>query len=95
MAYPEWKGKGENLEEPWTAVWPTAAYWNQTRIRSDNRIPAMGRDETSYTFRAPAGRAARVTVTLLYRRAFVGLSEQKGWRVPDIVMATTELTVPG
>jgi hypothetical protein len=82
------------LEELWTEVWPTGAYWNQTRIRSDNRIPALGRDETSYTFRAPTGRAAKVTVTLLYRRAYIGLAEQKRWNVPDIVMATTELAVP-
>jgi hypothetical protein len=83
------------LEELWTEVWPTGAYWNQTRVRSDNRIPALGRDETTYVFRAAPGQAARLTVTLLYRRAFIALAEQKGWDVPDIVMAETEIPVPG
>jgi mono/diheme cytochrome c family protein len=81
------------LEELWTEIWPTGAYWNQTRVRSDNRIPAFGRDETSYAFRVPPGQAAKVTVRLLYRRAYIELAEQKGWLIPDIVMAETEIPV--
>ena len=30
------------LEELWTEISPSGAYWNQTRILSDNRLPAAG-----------------------------------------------------
>ena len=82
------------LEELWTGVSPTGAYWNRTRVVSDNRIPALGADTTRYRFIAPAGVAITVDVTVLFRRAFIDLMDQKGWDVPDIVMADVTVPVP-
>ncbi len=105
---PEWGGVGDPsagyygglpgagyakiLEELWTEISPTGAYWNPTRILSDNRIPALGADTTTYRFTGPSAEA-RVRVTLLFRRAFIELMDQKGWEVPDIVMERFETVV--
>jgi hypothetical protein len=35
-----------------------------------------------------------VEVTLLFRRAFKELMDQKGWDVPDIVMEQEAITLP-
>ncbi|MEW5733497.1 MAG: G8 domain-containing protein [Thermodesulfobacteriota bacterium] len=79
------------LEELWTGVSPTGAYWNHTRLVSDNRIAAGASDTTEYTFEKPAGNPATVRVRLLYRRAFKALMDQKKWKdVPDILMAEQE-----
>lgn len=75
------------LEELWTELSPTGAYWNPTRVLSDNRIPAMGKDVTEYNFAAPPDGDVRVEVMLLFRRAYIELAKQKGWNVDDIVMA--------
>jgi hypothetical protein len=107
---PEWSGVGDPQEgyyaglpgvgyakilmEIWTGLSPTGAYWNPTSIVSDNRLPASGSDSSRYTFAAPADGTATVKVTLLFRRAFITLAEQKGWDVPDILMAQTVLPVP-
>jgi hypothetical protein len=84
------------LEELWTEVSPTGAYWNQTRILSDNRIPAMGSDRTRYVFAAPPSGSADIEVTLVFRRAFIDLAEQKGWDPGDVVMEheTVRITIP-
>ena len=83
------------LRELWTGVAPTGAYWNMTRIASDNRIPAFGSDTSQYVFQAPeASEAVEVAVTLLFRRAFIDLMDQKGWDVPDIVMETQVIIIP-
>jgi hypothetical protein len=83
------------LRELWTGVAPTGAYWNMTRIASDNRIPAFGSDTSRYVFQAPeASEAVEVSVTLLFRRAFIDLMDQKGWDVPDIVMETQVIIIP-
>jgi hypothetical protein len=83
------------LEEIWTNVSPSGAYWNPTRILSDNRIPAMGSDTTTYIFNLlPTNNTDSITpkksinikTTLLFRRAFITLMEQKQWDTPDIVM---------
>ncbi len=108
---PEWGGVGDPslgyyadlpgtayakiLEELWTEVSPTGAYWNMTRLVSDNRIAPFATDETNYAFAAPAASDVSVEVTLLYRRAYKTLMDQKGWDVPDIVMAHSLLSVPG
>lgn len=75
------------LQELWTEVSPTGAYWNPTRIVSDNRIAAFASVITGYTFAAPTGSTARVEVRLLFRRAFIELAALKGWDDLDIVMA--------
>lgn len=82
------------LEELWTGVSPTGAYWNPTRVVSDNRIPAMGSDTTVYRFADPGTGGVEVEVTLLFRRAYLDLAMQKGWPINDIVMETASVTIP-
>jgi hypothetical protein len=86
--YAGWPGKGfaRVLEELWTEVSPTGAYWNPTRVLSDNRLAAFESDTSSYAFAAAGGSDITVEVTLLFRRAFIELMDQKSWDVPDIVM---------
>ncbi|MBS1249315.1 MAG: hypothetical protein MAG431_00891 [Chloroflexi bacterium] len=76
------------LQELWTEVSPTGAYWNPTRVLSDNRIPALGSDTTVYVFEASGIDTSEVSirVRLLFRRAFLDLMAQKGWDVEDVVM---------
>jgi hypothetical protein len=75
------------LQELWTEVSPTGAYWNPTRVLSDNRIPALGSDTSRYLFDASdTSRPLTVTARLLFRRAFIQLMDWKGWDVPDILM---------
>ncbi|MEJ2757380.1 MAG: hypothetical protein P8046_02760, partial [Anaerolineales bacterium] len=81
------------LEELWTEITPSGAYWNPTRIVSDNRIPAMETAFTSYRFDMPEEGAASIEVRLVYRRAFIELIDQKGWDVPDIVIALQRQTI--
>lgn len=81
------------LEELWTGISPSGAYWNHTRIVSDNRIPAMEMDSTGYSFTAPDNGDVLVDVRLIFRRAFISLIEQKGWDAPDILMAEEIITL--
>jgi hypothetical protein len=83
------------LEELWTDVSPTGAYWNPTRLLSDNRIAAFAADSSTYTFLADADDTATVDVVLLFRRAFIDLAAQKDWEVPDIVMESKVISVSG
>lgn len=108
---PEWGGIGDPnlgyfaglpgkayakiLSELWTEIEPTGAYWNPTRIVSDNRIAAFETDTSTYIFTAPANSKANVKITLLFRRAFKELMDQKGWNVPDILMEQQTLIVDG
>jgi hypothetical protein len=86
-------GYAKILKELWTGVSPTGAYWNQTRIVSDNRIAAMDSDETMYMFEPPEEGEATVDVRLLYRRAFIELRDLKGWDGDDIEMARQTMAV--
>ncbi len=86
------KGFAKILQDVWTRVTPTAAYWNPTRIVHDNRIAAFATDKSEYRFAAGSG-PCHVEVTLLFRRTFIELAEQKGWNTPDIVMARQGLTL--
>jgi hypothetical protein len=86
------------LEDMWTKEFPTAAYWNATRVIEDTRIPAFGTDVSTYVFSLPEqGDGSRTAASdnqpvtiraqLWYRRAFIELMEQKGWTDPDLLMA--------
>jgi hypothetical protein len=106
---PEWGGKGDPkegyyaglpgkafakvLEEQWTAISPTGAYWNPTRVLLDNRIPALATDTSVYTFTPPGTGKVEVSVSLIYRRAFKELMDQKGWTTPDTVMERQALVL--
>jgi hypothetical protein len=105
---PEWCGVGDPsngyyaglpgtayakvLEELWTEVSPTGAYWNPTRVVSDNRIAAHASDTTTYSFAVPGDAGnVEVRVRLLFRRAFIELAQQKGWGLEDAPMAEQTL----
>jgi mono/diheme cytochrome c family protein len=92
------KGFAKILMELWTEITPSGAYWNPTRVVSDNRVPALGSDTSTYVF-AVDGAAVQlppitVQVTLLFRRAFIELMDQKGWDVADIVMEQQTINLP-
>jgi mono/diheme cytochrome c family protein len=108
---PEWCGSGDPedggyaglpgkvfvklLEEAWTGVSPTPAYWNPTRTVMDTRIGAFETDVGEFRFTAPDRGEARIEAVLLYRRAFKDLMERKGWNEPDIVMESGSVLVAG
>jgi len=81
------------LAELWTEVSPTGAYWNQTRLVSDNRLAAFASDTSRYAFSAVSTGKMKISVRLIYRRAFRLLADQKGWQIPDILMEATEIDV--
>jgi hypothetical protein len=108
---PEWCGTGDPnegyygdlpgkafakvLEELWTEVSPTGAYWNPTRILSDNRIAAFATDNSTYTFTAGTDDMITVDVVLLFRRAFIELASQKDWEIHDIIMEHKVINTSG
>lgn len=87
------KAYAKVLQELWTYVMPAAAYWNQTRLVSDNRLAAFETDASAYSFSAPQNGDITIKVSLLFRRAFIELMDQKDWDVPDIVMEEQKLTL--
>lgn len=87
------KAYAKLLKEKWTDVFPTAAYWNHTELVSDNRIAAFAQDSTAFEFIPLKSGKSVITVSLLYRRAFIELMEQKKWNVPDILMAQKKIIV--
>jgi len=106
---PEWAGIGEPadgyyaglpgkafakiLEESWTGISPTGSYWNLTHIVSDNRLAAFEADTSSYGFTAAGPDFITVKATLVFRRAFIELVDQKGWELQDIVMSQQQVTL--
>jgi hypothetical protein len=89
------KGYAKVLEELWTEVSPTAAYWRQTRVLQDNRIHARETDLSKYAFReTPVTGPVTINAQLIFRRAFKEIARQKGWNDPDILMEQIRITVP-
>jgi hypothetical protein len=88
------KGFAKVLEELWTEVSPSGAYWQATRVLSDNRIAAFATNTSRYTFAVPETGESIVEVKLIFRRAFYTLMKQKGWSDADIVMQSFRTTVP-
>jgi len=87
------KGYAKILSELWTELEPTGSYWNPTQVVSDNRIPAFGTDASTYIFSLPTEGKVNIEVSLIFRRAFKELMDQKGWAVPDILMEREILIV--
>ena len=88
------KGYAKVLEERWTGIVPTAAYWRPTILREDTRLPAGAADVTRYEFAGPGGsRDVTIAAKVVYRRAFKDLAIRKGWQAPDILMATSRVVV--
>ena len=81
------------LQELWTEVTPSGAYWNPTRVIEDSRIEPFEEVFSSYLFSVPEGGKVQVRVRLLLRRAFIEMMDQKGWTDPDIVMTEQMLTL--
>ncbi len=82
------------LEQLWTEVAPTGAYWTQTRLLEDTRLAARATDSSRYVFIAPRDGEITVETQLIFRRAYYELMQQKGWDIPDILMEHTTLVVP-
>jgi hypothetical protein len=83
------------LRNAQTGEWPVVSYWKQTFLVSDNRIPAMGSDTSTYAFALPsAGGAVTVTAELRFRRVFQGVTDARGWDKPDIVMEEAWVVPP-
>lgn len=87
------KAYAKILQDVWTGVSPTGAYWNMTRIVSDNRIPAFGKEQSSYQFEVLSSSNVIVTAKLIFRRAFKNLQDSKSWIIPDIVMNEQTLII--
>jgi len=81
------------LEEVWNQHSPSAAYWNQTRIISDNRIPALTSAVSSYSFRTNGSSQIYIDVKLIYRRAFIELRDLKNWDIEDLIISEAHLVV--
>jgi hypothetical protein len=82
------------LQELWTEVMPTGAYWNPTRIAEDTRLPALETNISVYTFALPSTSPITVEAQLIFRRAFYDLAQQKNWDVPDIQMEHIVTEIP-
>jgi hypothetical protein len=87
------KGFALILQEIWTEISPSGAYWNPTRVVEDTRLQPFQEDFSSYTFRHVTDGEVQVHVRLLLRRAFIELMDQKGWTDPDIMMAEERLVI--
>lgn len=93
---PEWAGDlaglpgryyAKLLEQRWTGIFPTGAYWMPVTIREDTRLPALATDESRYVFRVtPEQTDISITARLLLRRAYADLMAQKDWSVPDMLL---------
>lgn len=95
---PDWAGELQGqpgdyfakiLQETWTEIMPSGAYWNPTRTVEDTRLAALESRTSTYVFAIPKGArdgAITVEARLIFRRAFYDLMQQKGWDVPDIQM---------
>jgi hypothetical protein len=73
---------------------PVVSYWRPTIIASDNRIPALRDDVSTYEFTLPEeGGTFTVTVEVWFRRVYADLMEEKSWEVGDILMLEGQATV--
>lgn len=71
-----------------------APQWRLTFVRSDTRIPAREIDRSRYAFAVPAGtRYTEVRTALIYRKAFKTWADQKGWDLPDYVVAENAVRI--
>lgn len=85
------------LQETWTEIMPSGAYWNPTRTVEDTRLAALESRTSTYVFAIPEGArdgAITVEARLIFRRAFYDLMQQKGWDVPDIQMEHVTIEIP-
>jgi hypothetical protein len=81
------------LQEIWTETYPSGAYWNPTRILSDNRLLPFETDRSEFVFESGDATTFEIHVRLLFRRATKELMDLKGWDVPDILMEEASVIV--
>jgi len=81
------------LKDEWTGETPTAAYWRPVTIVEDTRLAPFATDFSTYSFNLPPGSPASIKISLVYRRAFQLLEQQKGWTDSDILMAESTIKV--
>jgi hypothetical protein len=75
------------LRDEQTGESPVVSYWKPVSIASDNRIPALAGDTSTYTFALPTtGGPVTVDAELRFRRLFQPLMDDKGWSTPDVIM---------
>ena len=100
---PDWTGDYANtpgiyfakiLEELWTEVSPTGSYWMQTRIVEDTRLAALKTRKTEFVFEYPEDSIVTINASLIFRRAFFDIMQQKGWNTPDILMEQKIIELP-
>lgn len=81
------------LQEIWSQKSPSGSYWNQTRLLSDNRIPALETANSTYIFQATNIESVQVEVKLVYRRAYIELQQLKGWLDSDLLLAEKSIEI--
>lgn len=100
---PDWSGNLKDLpgvyfakilEQLWTGITPTGAYWTPTRLVEDNRLPARSTNTSHYVFGSQDSGDINVEAQLIFRRAYYELMQQKGWETPDIMMESISVSVP-
>jgi hypothetical protein len=80
------KGYALILEEQWTGISPTGAYWKPVRMLEDTRLKPFQADRAQFIFRSPDNGAAMVEVSLVFRRAFIELADLKSWEQEDLIL---------
>ena len=84
------------LKDKDTNLAPSFAYWNPVENAwqgSDRRlIPRLG-VLSEYAFAAPYDRAATITATLIYRRAFMDAVKQKSWDMKELDVKVTQIAM--
>jgi hypothetical protein len=81
------------LKDEWTGEVPTSAYWRPVTIVEDTRLTPFKTDSSNFSFTLPAGSPASIKISLVYRRAYQLLEQQKGWNDADILMAESTIKV--
>ena len=75
------------LEETWTGISPTIAYWNLFMIISDNRIKAFEIVENDFIFTKPGDEKTSIEVSLKLRRNYIQVMDWEQRDSPDILIA--------
>jgi hypothetical protein len=81
------------LKDKDTNLAPSFSYWNPVENAwqgSDTRLVPGVDVQSDYAFAAPYDRTARITATLIYRRAFMNVVHQKGWYMGDLDVKVTQ-----
>jgi hypothetical protein len=81
------------LKDKDTNLAPSLSYWNPVENAwegSDTRLLPWVPAQSDYAFAAPYDRTARITATLIYRKAFMNVVHQKGWSLGDLDVKVTD-----